>query len=58
MDGLSMIHKIFISSTLSALKYVIKKQVKSEDIMTAGVTNQRETIVAWDKTLESQFIMQ
>ena len=40
-----------LSSTIDCIKYVINEsKVKPEDIMTAGVTNQRETIVAWDKT--------
>ena len=40
-----------LSSTIDCIKCVINEsKVKPEDIMTAGVTNQRETIVAWDKT--------
>ena len=40
-----------LSSTIDCIKYVINEsKVKPEDIMTAGITNQRETIVAWDKT--------
>ena len=40
-----------LSSTIDCIKYVINEsKVKPEDIMTAGVTNQRETIVVWDKT--------
>ena len=39
-----------LSSTIDCIKYVINEsKVKPEDIMTSGVTNQRETIVAWDK---------
>jgi glycerol kinase len=39
-----------LSSTIDCIKYVINEsKVKPEDIMTAGVTNQRETIVVWDK---------
>ena len=40
-----------LSSTIDCIKYVINEsKVKPEDIMTTGITNQRETIVAWDKT--------
>jgi glycerol kinase len=40
-----------LSSTIDCIKYVINEsKVRPEDIMAAGVTNQRETIVAWDKT--------
>ncbi len=39
-----------LSSTIDCIKYVINEsKVKPENIMTSGVTNQRETIVAWDK---------
>ena len=40
-----------LSSTIDCIKYIINEsKISPEDIMTAGVTNQRETIVAWDKT--------
>ena len=39
-----------LSSTIDCIKYVINEsKVNPKDIITAGVTNQRETIVAWNK---------
>ena len=40
-----------LTSTIDCIKYIINEsKISPEDIATAGVTNQRETIVAWDKT--------
>ena len=40
-----------LSSIIDCIKYIINEsKISPEDIATAGVTNQRETIVAWDKT--------
>lgn len=42
--------KDIISSTLKCVKSVIEKsKILPKEIITAGITNQRETIVAWDK---------
>ena len=39
-----------LSSTIDCIKHIIKEsKVSPEDIITAGITNQRETVVAWDK---------
>jgi len=39
-----------LSSTIDCIKHIIKESnVSPEDIITAGITNQRETVVAWDK---------
>ncbi len=39
-----------IKTTTDAIKYVLKElEIKAQDIAVAGITNQRETIVAWDK---------
>ena len=40
-----------LSSTIDCIKFIINEsKISPEDIIAAGVTNQRETIVAWDKT--------
>ena len=42
--------KEILSSTISCIKFIIQEcQLKAGDIRTAGITNQRETIVAWNK---------
>ena len=39
-----------LKSTIDCIKYVINQsKVSPQEIITAGITNQRETIVAWDK---------
>lgn len=39
-----------IASTVNCIRYVIEKSgIRQNDIITAGITNQRETIVAWNK---------
>ena len=39
-----------ITSTVNCIEYVIEKSgIGQNDIITAGITNQRETIVAWNK---------
>ena len=39
-----------ITSTINCIQYVIKKSgIGQNDIITAGITNQRETIIAWNK---------
>ena len=39
-----------LKSTIDCIKYVIhQSKVSPQEIITAGITNQRETIVAWDK---------
>jgi glycerol kinase len=50
MDGLNMIQKIFLSTTIGCINSVIKESgIDSSDLLTAGITNQRETVVAWNK---------
>jgi len=40
-----------LDTTINSIKHVIaESKIKVEDICTAGITNQRETIVAWDKS--------
>ena len=40
-----------LDTAISAIKHAITEaKIKVEDIYTAGITNQRETIVAWDKS--------
>ena len=40
-----------LDTTIKAIKYVATEaKINVEDICTAGITNQRETIVAWDKS--------
>ena len=47
------------STTLKALKQVIKKAISLKgQILTIGITNQRETTILWNKKLENPFIMQ
>jgi glycerol kinase len=39
-----------ITSTVNCIEYVIEKSgIGQNDIITAGITNQRETVVAWNK---------
>ena len=39
-----------IASTVNCIEYIIEKSgIGQNDIITAGITNQRETIVAWNK---------
>ena len=40
-----------LDTTINSIKHVIaESKINVEDICTAGITNQRETIVAWDKS--------
>ena len=42
--------KEILSSTIECIKFIIQEsQLQIGDIRTAGITNQRETIVAWNK---------
>ena len=46
-----------LDSAVKALKETVEK-CGSYEIVSAGITNQRETVILWDKKPENRYIMQ